>query len=269
MHSPCSTTRTSLLTALALLPLCTGCTVLSRPAAGSATVPYRDTNLLEADAPSLRIEVDYIAGGEPRPRALRIFERRLAFYCDKPGGIEVEVDDEIGAEEWEENAESVGELARKYADGPGEEAYLYVLYAPCWKKYRGYSFRKGKGGADYPMMVAFTDQLNPILWITGVRQEASVLIHEAGHLLGLVTNDVHRDGGHCTNGWCLMYDGVDARSLAVHLLPTLFGGYLPTHFCRDCRADLWEDERAPGIRRVRGIPGAGRPGCNPRWEEGS
>jgi len=262
--------ETPLIAALALcLSLVGGCSALTKPAAGPASESYRDVGLLEA--PSLWVEVDYIAGQEPRPRALRIFERRLDFYTEHTDGIELHVDDEIPADEWDQSAEAIVALAQAHADErPADGAYLYVLYAPRWKRYRGYSFRVGRVAAlEFPVMVAFADQLKPVLWLTGVRQEASVLVHEAGHVLGLVTNDAHRDGGHCTNAWCLMYDGVDARSLAVHLFPTLFTGYLPTHVCRDCRADLWGEGLVPGQQRLPGMPTPERPGCDPNWEEGS
>ena len=262
--------RTSLIAALAgWFSLAGGCAALTKTAAGPACESYRDNALL--DAPTLLVEVDHIAGETPRPRALKIFERRLGFYGEHTDGIEVRVDDEIPADEWEESAEAIVALALAHADHrPADGAYLYVLYAPRWKRYRGYSFRVGRVAAlEFPVMVAFTDQLKPVLWLTGVRQEASVLVHEAGHVLGLVTNDAHRDGGHCTNAWCLMYDGVDARSLAVHLFPTLFTGYLPTHFCRDCRADLWDEGVVPGQQRLPGMPTPERPGCDPNWEESS
>lgn len=247
-----------------------GCAALSKPPAGPTTDSYRDQDLLEADHPALVVEIDHVEDSQPRDRALAIFARRLEFYCDKPGGVTIVVDDSIPAAEWEPNHETVASLALKYADeDPGEAAYLYVLYAPSYKKFRGYSYRTGRLGSavEFPAMVVFADQLRPILWLTGVRQEASVLVHEAGHVLGLVTNDDHRDGGHCTNGWCLMYDGVDARSLAVNLFPTLFTGYLPTHFCRDCRDDLWAEGDVPGIRRLAGMPTSERPGCDPTWKE--
>ena len=262
--------ETPFIAALALwLSLAGGCAALTKPAAGPTSDSFRDADLLEA--PTLLVEVDYIAGEAPRPRALRIFERRLSYYCEHTDGIEVRVDDEIGAGEWDGSAETIVALAQAHADHRSTDgAYLYVLYAPSWKRYRGYSFRVGRIDAlDFPVMVAFTDQLKPVLWLTGVRQEASVLVHEAGHVLGLVTDDGHRDGGHCTNAWCLMYDGVDARSLAVHLFPTLFTGYLPTHFCRDCRADLWEQGAVPGLQRLPGMPTPERPGCDPNWEESS
>jgi hypothetical protein len=247
-----------------------GCAALSKPPAGPSSTPYRDDVLLDAGHPTLLVEVDYVAGAEPRARALRIFRDRLGFYCDKPDGIEIRVDDEVPADSWEASHESVARLALEYADeAVGETAYLYVLYAPSYKKFRGYSYRTGRLGEDveFPAMVVFAEQLRPILWLTGVRQEASVLVHEAGHVLGLVTNDDHRDGGHCTNGWCLMYDGVDARSLAVNLFPTLFTGYLPTHVCRDCRDDLWDGAPPPGIQRLPGMPTAESPGCDPSWKE--
>jgi len=247
-----------------------GCAALSKPASGPTSPSYRDETLLDEEYPSLLVEVDHVAGSEPRARALRIFANRLNFYCDKPGGIEILLDDEIASDAWEPSHESVARIVLEHADEePTDRAYLYVLYAPSYKKFRGYSYRPGRLGSDvpYPAMVVFADQLNPILWLTGVRQEASVLVHEAGHVLGLVTNDDHRDGGHCTNAWCLMYDGVDARSLAVNLFPTLFTGYLPTHVCRDCRDDLREGRPPPGIRRLPGLPTAERPGCDPSWKE--
>ena len=247
-----------------------GCAALSKTPAGPATEPYHDTDLLEASRSAMLVELDYIAGSEPRDRALKIFGQRLAFYCDKPDGIEIVVDDEIDVVEWEASHESVARLALEHADlDSGDRAYLYVLYAPSYKKFRGYSYRPGRLGSEvtFPAMVVFAGQLKPILWLTGVRQEASVLVHEGGHVLGLVTNDDHRDGGHCTRGWCLMYDGVDARSLAVNLFPTLFTGYLPTHYCRDCRDDLWDELPPPGIRQLPGMPTAERPGCDPNWKE--
>lgn len=247
-----------------------GCAALSKPPVGPTSPSYRDEGLLQAQHPTLLVEVDHVAGSEPRDRALRIFRERLDFYCDKPGGIEIRVDDEVPADAWEPSHEAVARLALEYADeDPGDAAYLYVLYAPSYKKFRGYSYRPGRLGTavDFPAMVVFADQMKPILWLTGVRQEASVLVHEAGHVLGLVTNDDHRDGGHCTNSWCLMYDGVDARSLAVNLFPTLFTGYLPTHVCRDCRDDLWEGLPPPGIQRLPGMPTADAPGCDPSWKE--
>jgi len=247
-----------------------GCATLSKPPAGPTTESLRDETLLDPGLPSLTVEVDYIQGDEPLERALRIFTDRLEFYCDKPGGIEVHVGNEIPAERWEPTRAGVQALTEEYAEGrPKSGGYLYVLYAPSLKKYRGYSFRTGKLGdrVDFPVIAIFYEQLKPILWLTGVRQEASVLVHETGHVMGLVTDDGHRDGGHCTNSWCLMYDGVDARSALVHLFPTLFTGYLPTHLCVDCREDLWGDDPVPGLRKIPGLPTDEWPGCDPDFDE--
>jgi hypothetical protein len=260
------------LAALALSGLIGGCAALTKPPAGPTSESYRDAALLDPATDRLVVEIDYLAGGEPHPRALRIFARRLAFYCDKPGGVSVEVGDEIPVDRWEESRDRIVELTREFAGGPTDDAaYLYGLYAPAYKTFRGYSFRRGvlEEDIDYPVIIAFSSQLKPILWLTGVRQQASVLVHEAGHVLGLVTDDGHRDGGHCTNSWCLMYDGVDARSLFVNLLPVLFTGYLPTHYCDDCRADLWGDERVPGQRSIPGLPTPEQPGCDPVWGDES
>lgn len=255
---------------VALLPLLGGgCAALMKPAVGPTTDGYRDGPLLDPELPRLVVEIDYVEGDEPRPRALRIFADRLAFYCDKPDGVSIQVDDAIPADRWEASRDRIVELVHEYADGPQEgAAYLHALYVPLYKKFRGYSFRRGvlADDIDFPVILAFTSQLKPILWLTGVRQEASVLVHEAGHVLGLVTDDGHRDGGHCTLSWCLMYDGVDARSLFVNLFPTLFTGYLPTHYCSACRDDLWPGRRVPGQETIQGLTTPERPGCDPVWE---
>ena len=43
----------------------------------------------------LLIEVDYLAGCRPSDYALENLERIATWHCDKPGGIEVRLDDEI------------------------------------------------------------------------------------------------------------------------------------------------------------------------------
>ena len=46
------------------------------------------------------------------------------------------------------------------------------------------------------------------------------------------------------------YDGLDARSIVLHAVPTLLTGYLPTRFCRDCRLNMWADGVMPGRRQA-------------------
>ena len=248
---------------LLLLFASSGCAHLPRPE-GPPGPANRDLLYLEAaPASRLLVEIDRVEGTSPRPRALHTFLRKIERYIDKPGGIRVVVDDVIPADEWEGNDRSIRQLARRYrsvkAENSETTAVLHVLYAPRYGKYRGFCWgRKKPSDVESPhdsaLIVLLQGNIKPILWVTGIKQEASVLIHEFGHALGLSTNPGHSHKGHCTNAHCLMYNGVDARTLFLYFFPTLFTGYLPLDFCSDCRADLYpaHDGVAPGDRCAAG-----------------
>ena len=247
---------TLLLLALATLA---GCASLPKPTGPEADA-WRDRRLLEAaPASRLLVEVDRVEGTSPKPRALRKLALRLRDILDKPDGIRVVVDDVIPGEEWDGTDRTARKLARSHRSlekpRPGDLAVTHVLYAPSMGNYRGYAFTRQvmsrhSPGYEAPLLIILQDRLRSILWITDVRQESSVLVHEFGHALGLVGDPSHGDGGHCTNAWCSMYPGIDARSFALYFWPTLFTGYLPMRYCADCRADLYPDHGGvpPGDR---------------------
>jgi len=226
------------------------CSIFRKPAAGLATDPRRSQVLLDPDTPRLLVEIDHVAGSLPHPRAIQLLEKRLGLYLHKPGGIEIVLDEEIPIEAWDGTRSTMTALIRRHASPPADgTAYIYGLYGPSYKSYRGMSFQpEDISGAPFPSMAVFSERVRGILWVTRGTQEAAVLLHEVGHLLGLVNNDAHRDGGHCTNAWCLMYDGVDWRSGVVFAFPALFAGQVPTRFCGDCREDMWGEALLPGKR---------------------
>jgi len=242
-----------------LLSLLGGCAHLPKPE-GAQGPGNRDALYLDADTtPRLLIEIDRVEGSSPRPGALRTFLSRVERYLDKPGGVQLVVDDVIPAQEWQEDDKSIRKLARRYrsirAKDPNHTAVLHILYAPRFGKYRGFcwsrkDYKDVSPPHDSALIVLLQGNIKPILWVTGVKQEASVLIHEMGHALGLSSNPGHSARGHCTNAHCLMYDGVDARSFFLYFFPTLFTGYLPLDFCSDCRADLYplHDGKEPSKR---------------------
>jgi len=264
-----------LLLLIGAVMLAGGCDPLRRPPEGPESTPWRHTALLDQGRP-LQIELDQVEGSEIRPRALRLLERRLDLYLE--GGVQLVIDDTIPRTVWDEGpggGAGVAELARDWASPPEDrDAYLYLVAAPRWARWRGYAWpaRRLSRELDVPILALFTEPIRGILWITRARQEALTLIHEVGHSLGLVSNDGHRASGqHCSNAWCVMYDGVDARSLFANGLATLFTGYLPSHFCRLCRADLYQGENLPpgwiqgpaGRRKAR----AEQSGCAPDWNQ--
>lgn len=245
------------LCALLAILVTAGCATLPRPS-GPEGPAWRDDRMLEADPASrLLVEIDRVEGTEPRPRALKMFMKRLRFYADKPDGIEVVLDDRIPADRYEPTGRTIRRLARQVRSRarhrPKDLAILHVLYAPEYGRYRGYAWSrplmvKTSARYDAALILILQDRLKPIAWVTGNRQEGSVLAHEFGHTLGLVGDPGHGMDGHCTNAHCSMYDGVDARTLFLYFWPTLFTGYLPMSFCGDCLGDLYDDGVPPGRR---------------------
>ena len=244
---------------VAVLAALCGCASLPRPS-GPEQPAWRDVRVIEpAPASRLLVEIDRVEGTQPRPRALRKLALHLREIADKPGGISFVVDDVIPAERWQESDRVIRGLARSFRSleqpTPGSLATVHVVYGPRFHGYRGFAWTRKVMGRTAPryeasLILVLQERLRSILWITDVRQEASVLVHEFGHTLGLVGDPSHGSDGHCTNGWCSMYDGVDARTFFLYFFPTLFTGYLPLRYCADCRDDLYpEHEGVPPGKR--------------------
>lgn len=73
--------------------------------------------------------------------------------------------------------------------------------------------------------------------------EATVVVHEVGHWLGVPARDFHTsavDGLHCTNARCVMFKG--SRAGACAIVANLSSG-LPVRFCPDCAEELAELRR--------------------------
>jgi hypothetical protein len=71
--------------------------------------------------------------------------------------------------------------------------------------------------------------------------EATVVVHEIGHWLGMPARDYHRslvDGSHCTNARCVMYKGLSVNTPCV-VLANLSSG-IPLRFGPECAEELGE-----------------------------
>lgn len=209
--------------------------------------------LAEKTYSRLKVEIDYDERDPPSEHATYVLRRWLRNHVRKPGGIEVVVDDAIDSAEFlGENQDpkrtdraTLVRVAEKYAGGPPDEDtyYVYVLYAPRYKKYRGIAWRAGglSGELPFPVVGMLQRQLrlDSWFWLTRKKVEAAVLVHEFGHVAGLVGAADHTDGsGHCTNPSCRMYAHVDFQSILATVFPVVCKGVMPTTFCAQCERDI-------------------------------
>lgn len=193
----------------------------SRGATGTtagATAPA----LLSASTPGLRVEVDHVADRPPTRAALALLRQRLGEVCDKPSGVEVVVDDPLprstGRKRW--TTADLQLLEAQHRDLPAQAGWdtIYVVLVDgegepelgTWPL--GYAYG--------PTSVAiFIDQVRGSATQTNGDAEAWVLLHEVGHLLGLVDRGArqvtfHEDveePKHCAEPRCVMRKRADAR----------------------------------------------------------
>lgn len=212
--------------------------------------PYLLTNLV---SDRLVVEVDWVGGFEPDREALQALQLELESFCAAGKRIEIVIDDEIPPAEWEALPGEYldkGPLLARYLDhdpGAWEEADLaYLVYAPGEPAILGWTTRLVLEWRGEPRVVP-TVFLFPgsirreaELWITPRKVERALLVHEAGHLLGLVSNPEHRERdnpGHCTEPRCVMAH-YRTRSQLYNAVPAFFAGKIPDDFGDRCRADI-------------------------------
>ncbi len=173
-------------------------------------------------------------GTAPNKDELASLKEFLQENCLKPGGIEVVIDDLIP------RSEAKGRLSRSLAlerlDGPpdGETAFLYFLFYDS-------SLSKEKKAKPVTLMSPYPGAIFVDHQSVNYRHRRlkdfrrRIMLHEAGHALGLCRNAAHGDGLHCTDEKCLMNP-----TIWIKYRHFLIGGD-PLHqkdFCAECRSDL-------------------------------
>lgn len=256
MHSPPLRTLLAAVTGVCAAALvahgCGGSSSGSSAGGGGGAVPVstgvsaRDF-LSDATYTSLVVEVDHVQGQAPSSSALQLLQTRLQERCNKPGGIAIVVDDAIpsGGSVYSVAANQALEAQHRDQFASGATAVLYFLYLDGQSD-QDTSSGRVLGWAHGPSSIGIfreSIEASANALATAEEVEGAVLVHEAGHVLGLVNNGTpmvsnHEDAAHRAhdvNDDCIMYwliETSNIRDLVLNL------GSLPTQFDAACIADM-------------------------------
>jgi hypothetical protein len=203
--------------------------------------------LRSAPYDELVVEIDWISGNAPSTAATDALVAALTELCDKPGGVRLVLDDAVpgaSAPVWTREAvELIESRWRNHYRNPATGvAVLYVLYLDGSSdldsgssRVLGYAYH----GSSVAMFQDSIEDAGSGL-ILQAKVEDTVIVHEAGHLLGLVDNGIamqtdHRDpahGAHDSDDQCIMYWTIDTSDVVDILLN------VQPDFDDACRADM-------------------------------
>lgn len=220
----CHAARTALLWVVAALVVASFSGCLSTPRSSSH-------GFLSADPYSkLVVEIDSVEGKSPRSSAVALLQQRINERLSKPGGVTV-FQDAIAGTGSSYSLDGLRALESQHRDhhAQGDTMALYILYV------NGHSDQDTSNGKVLGVhygtqsLALFKDSIDgsgPLGLSFGVEDvERSVLIHEFGHVLGLVNNGLkmtadHEDPEHpkhSTNKDSVMYWAVE-NTLGLPLL---------------------------------------------------
>ena len=209
----------------------------------------------------LYVEVDAVAGCAPSEATLNKLREFLTTYCEKPGGIEIvrrPLISQAAARGRPPHA-----LARTFMAGPpagpgAAPAFLYVLYYDSALSEEPPPAAPGQR-AGSPPPPAFNEHPQsdllpyPAIYMN-VRYRFEkwvpdeMLLHEAGHVLGLVSRSAFAADHHCLDPNCLMN-----RTLRVSMSRTVTGRHhtRQIQLCGRCRQELVDSLKLPPPANLR------------------
>lgn len=203
----------------------------------------------EAGPPAFEVEIDHVDGAGPTAAELQSLTEFFQAHCRKPGGVRLRVDAPIPRDRARGKSHlALGEL---HLDGPAQSGTAFAYFLFYDSRVTG-TPKQAPTTSRIPFSGAvFVDRRFIDAWarFPGAGDLARrMVLHEAGHVLGLSDNQAHGDGLHCTNFPCLMNASLLVRFPRL-VLP---GPVVPQRdFCDDCKADLRTAAEQPPARNLR------------------
>lgn len=215
------------------------------PADDAAGVGANGRAILRGDRPALVVEIDAQQGVEPQQEALDHLRAMLEDVTHKPKGIRFEGVDTFSSTRTTWNTEDLRRAAAEHrsTSTTDTEVSIHVLYVAG--SHAEDDSQTNAIGLAYSAstFAVFPDRWQGLSSVLGSGQaiERAVLVHELGHLLGLVnlgyTSDIdHEDPqhpGHSDNDGSVMFHAVETT-----LIGQAFSGPPPATFDEADRSDL-------------------------------
>ena len=200
---------------------------------------------LKNDISKMIVEIDYESGRAPATESIQVLKQRLDSVCDKPGGITVTTTLTTFSDRNEWTADDVRDEARKTREaGPLENDGILRWHIIMPKGYYEQDSVLGVA-VDASSVALFQDAIEDAEGLFGrpsaEEVQKAVMVHEVGHLLGLVnlvyqSKVDHEDSehkGHSNNEDSVMYWAIETVGVSEFI-----SGDIPDDFDQDDRGDL-------------------------------